>query len=179
MKKAFTLMEVNLAILIMAGGILSVLGLYSLGYRENRQSREDVASAAYADAVISPLVMALTATNLKWSVFRNMPSLPSDKGWADYLNESTGVVETSPDGKAKGVFQSATGKARSAAKGSLDVNTDWPSTASGGLKAGLVVMHEEDSPVVRIAFRATRNTAELLSAPLFYTEARFQGLPNE
>lgn len=59
MRKAFTLMEVNLAILVMAGGILSVVGLYSLGFRENRQSAEDVAVAAYADAVISPLVRAI------------------------------------------------------------------------------------------------------------------------
>ena len=42
---AFTLIEVNLAMLIMAGGILSVVGLYALGFRENRQGREDVAAA--------------------------------------------------------------------------------------------------------------------------------------
>ena len=65
LRKAFTLMEVNLAILIMAGGVLSVVSLFAFGYRENRQSREDVASAAYADAVMSPLVMACSATNLK------------------------------------------------------------------------------------------------------------------
>ena len=61
LRKAFTLMEVNLAILIMAGGVLSVVSLFALGYRENRQSREDVAAAAYADAVLSPLIMACSA----------------------------------------------------------------------------------------------------------------------
>ena len=35
--RAFTLMEVNLAILVMAGCVLSVVTLYSLGFRENRQ----------------------------------------------------------------------------------------------------------------------------------------------
>ena len=39
MKKAFTLIEVNLAMLIMAGGILSIVGLYAFGFRENRHSR--------------------------------------------------------------------------------------------------------------------------------------------
>ena len=53
MKRAFTLMEVNLAIMIMAGGILSILGLYSLGYRENSQSREDVAATAKAPVAVS------------------------------------------------------------------------------------------------------------------------------
>ena len=54
MKKAFTLIEVNLAMLIMAGGILSIVGLYSFGFRENRHSRVDVAATTLADSVISP-----------------------------------------------------------------------------------------------------------------------------
>ena len=39
MKKAFTLMEINLAILIMATGILSMISLYSLGVTQSSQSR--------------------------------------------------------------------------------------------------------------------------------------------
>lgn len=178
MKKAFTLMEVNLAIMIMAGGILSILGLYSLGYRENRQSREDVASTAYADAVVSPLVMALSATNIKWSVFKDLKSFPSDNGWSDYF-DSNGIVKQNPEGTAKSVFGSVMGKMGSAAKGSLNVNTSWPSDSSGGLKAGLLVLHDEDSPIVRIAFRATRHPSELLAMPVYYTEVMFQGLADE
>jgi len=168
-------MEVNLAILIMAGGILSILGLYSLGYRENRQSREDVASAAYADAVMSPLVMALTATNVKWSAFRRLSSRPSDAGWADYLNRSTGLVSGDPEGKARSAFSEVMG-----ALGPASSGLSWPSSAaSGGLRAGLVILHEADSAVVRIAFRATKHPAELLAMPMYYTEVRFQGLANE
>ena len=47
--------------------------------------------------------------------------------------------------------------------------------AEAGMKAGLVVLREEGSAVVRLGFRATREPAELLAAPLFYTEVRFQG----
>jgi len=179
LKKAFTLMEVNLAIMVMAGGILSIVGLYSLGYRESRQSREDVASAAFADAVFSPIVAALSATNLKWSVFKNIGCYPSDKGWANYFNNSTGVVDQKPDGKARSAFGSIIGAARSAAKGPLDVNSSWPTTAAGGLNGALVVMHDRESPIVRLSFRATRQTAELLAMPMYYTEVRFQGLANE
>ena len=100
LRKAFTLMEVNLAILIMAGGVLSVVSLFALGYRENRQSREDVAAAAYADAVLSPLIMACSATNLKWSVYRQEWSLPGTAGWGDYLDRSTGLVKGNPQGQA-------------------------------------------------------------------------------
>ena len=47
---------------------------------------------------------------------------------------------------------------------------------ASGMSCGLVVMHDTDSPIVRIAFRATKQPGTLLSMPLFYTEARFQGV---
>ena len=37
-RHAFTLIEVNLAMFVMAVGTLGLVSLYSLGYRENQQS---------------------------------------------------------------------------------------------------------------------------------------------
>ena len=71
-KRAFTLIEVNLAIFIMAGGVLAMISLYSLGFRESRQSREDVSSAAMADLILNPLVIALSSRDLKWSEWKNL-----------------------------------------------------------------------------------------------------------
>ena len=178
MKKAFTLMEVNLAIMVMATGILAVVSLFSFGFRENRQSRDDVAASVYADAVISPLVMAISATNLKWSVFKSMPSYPSNNGWSDYF-DSNGLVSQNPDGQAKSVFSQVMSKMQSAAKGSLNAPTAFPTAAAGGLKAGLVITHDEGSAVVGICFRACKHPSELLSMPVFYTEVRFQGIADE
>ena len=96
MKKAFTLMEINLAILIMAAGILSMISLYSLGFRQSSQSREDVAGTAFADAVISPIVMACSDTSLKWSQFRGEWHYPSKEGWGAYLDRTTGRVNVNP-----------------------------------------------------------------------------------
>ena len=121
MRRAFTIMEVNLAILIMAGGILAMVSLYSLGYRENRQSREDVAGAAIADAVMSPIVMGCSATNLKWSVFRNIGNYPGDRGWAEYFNGSTGLVEKNPQSTAEQAFSGIMGALSNAAEGQFDV----------------------------------------------------------
>ena len=167
MKKGFTLLEINLAVMIMAGGVLSVLGLYGLGYREKRQSREDVAAAAYADAVLSPLVMALSATNATWSSFNSIDNYPGNNGWGEYI-DSNGIVSQDPTGMAKNAFN-RTVKA-------VGGNASWPSSsASGGLLPGLVVLHKRDSGGVKIGFRATRHEAERLSMPLFYTEVRFQG----
>ena len=172
-RKAFTLMEVNLAILIMAGGILSIVGLYSLGFRENRQSSEDVAGAAYADSVLSPLIMAASATNLKWSVFSKIKSNP-EQGWRDYL-DSNGLTINNPASKAKSVFSDFLGKV--GAGGSFS----WPTENTvGDLKnAGLVIVHTENEAVIRIGFRASKTTGELLALPLYYTEVRFQGIQDE
>jgi hypothetical protein len=178
MKKAFTLMEVNLAMLIMAGGVLSVLGLYSLGYRESSQSCDDVASAAYAEAVVSPLTIALSATNLKWSSFRELGNYPSAEGWGAYINQNDGTIIANPESEAREVFDSVIGRLQFEGSANLPVST-LPTDAANGLKAGLVVLHERDSAIVRIGFRATKKPAELLSMPLYYTEVRFQGVVDD
>lgn len=166
LRRAFTLMEVNLAMLIMATGVLAVVGLYSMGFRESQQSADDVASAAFAEAVISPIVRYLSDTNMTWSTFKNLPSKPSDDGWRDYLQEK--------GGNNIGVRSGTLGIAQSAF--SAFAKTGWPSSASGGLKAaGLVVLHDEDSAIVRIGFRAALSDDMLMAAPLYYTEVRFQG----
>ena len=182
MKKAFTLIEVNLAMMIMAGGILSIVGLYAFGFRENRQGREDVAAAAYADAVVSPLVMAISATNLKWSVFRGEFYYPNENGWGAYFNND-GVVVQDPQAKAESVYSQTMGRMAGAAKGTFE-SVKFPSSAKPTkppMSAGLVVMHPRDSAVVTIGFRAVQQgkPGTLLSMPLFFTEVRFQGLANE
>jgi hypothetical protein len=178
MKKAFTLMEVNLAMLIIAGGVLSVLGLYSLGYREAAQSRDDVASAAYADAVMSPLVMALSATNVTWDSFRKLENYPSDNGWGAYLQGGEAVSD--PESKARSAFNDVKSKLKFQGSSSYLPEFKWPSSqAAGGLKGGLVILHEEDSAIVKIGFRATKKPSELLAMPLYYTEVKFQGVIDE
>lgn len=172
MKRAFTLIEVNLAMLIMAGGILAVVGLYSFGFKESRQSREDVVGAALADAVVSPLAMVISQTNLKWSAFRNIGSFPSDEGWGYYLNDK-GQVTSDPNGNT--VFSQVVGAYSGCAQGEK-ASPSAPGMPSASWKYGLVVMHETDSPVVRIGFRATQKRGQLLAMPLYYTEVRFQGI---
>ena len=192
MRRAFTLIEVNLAILIMAGGILAMVSLFSFGYRENSQSREDVAGAAIADAVVSPLMMACSATNLRWSVFKKGFKFP-EHGWKNYMTDSSGLVAIDPEDVAEKAFENTMSQMSRAVvdgkdgkKAKLDVKTDFPSDAfskddSGKrmMSCGLVVIHEEDSPVVKIAFRATHKPGMLMSMPIYYTEARFQGDPNK
>lgn len=181
MKKGFTLMEINLAILVMAGGLLSIISLYSLGFRENRQSIEDVQSAAYADAVMSRLAAAATATNVTWEGFcrlKNYPggATPSDAfpGWGVYAAASGGY-----DSMARTAFADAMTVLSRAAKGD-GAKTQYPADAGRGMCAGLLVYRDrEDSPILKIAFRASRNEAMFYASPLYYTEVRFQGIPTK
>ena len=175
--RGFTLIEVNLAMMIMAVGALSIVGLYAFGYRESTQSREDVEATALADQVISPLVMAVSHTNQKWSVFRRGFHFPDKSGWGAYFDGNGGVTDD-PDGKAEGAFSDTLAQLGA---GGLrpSVNASFPSKGSARtMSCGLVVQHEEGSPVVRISFRATPRPGSLLAMPIFYTEARFQGDPN-
>lgn len=173
MKRAFTLIEINLAMLIMAGGILSVVGLYAFGFRENRQGVEDVSAAAFADAVVSPLAMAISATNVTWNKFRQEFYFPGDRGWGEYF-DNNGQIEGRPDGKASGAY--------GAVKSWLGYTETMPSYNSSENAAkmtyGIVIMHARDSATASIGFRAAPRDkpSTLLSMPLFYTEVRFQGL---
>lgn len=175
MKKAFTLIEVNLAMLVMAGGILSIVGLYAFGFRENNQSREDVASAAVAEMVINPLVMALSHTNNNWSTF-NVGSSSSGQtypanGWKAYLDGNY-HVSSDPTPTAKSAFGSAMGMA-SASEG----KAGFPSIDSR-MAVALLVHHDKESATVSIALRAVEKAKSrlLMSQPIYYTEVKFQGV---
>lgn len=159
MRKAFTLIEVNLAILVMAGGILSIVVLYSLGYRESRQSREDIVSTGYSDAVLAPIVAAISDPELKWSTFDSIETLPKD-GWGGYMNDD-GTVRRTPDGDAISHLSSVLGVT--------------PNLPGNGFHSGLIVYHEKGSGIVKLGFRTARRLDDLLTAPLYYTEVRFQG----
>ena len=179
MKRAFTLIEVNLAMLIMAGGVLSIVGLYSFGFRENRQSREDVTSTAFADAVMSPLAVMIGATNVTWSSFRNeFYYPPNKKGWGAYFDGSSGLVKSSPSKSYSG------SGAFSAVQNWLGVTGDYAlgfpeSSVPNQTDYGIVITHPKDSATVSIAFRAVPEDRPgmLLAMPLYFTEVRFQGIP--
>lgn len=171
MKRAFTLIEVNLAMLIMAGGILSLVGLYSLGFRESAQSAEDVEGAAVADYVISEATKALSLETLTWSQFENAVggstgSIP-EKGWLDYLDRvgEELVCKSDPTQKARGILSS------------LGVGNYSPNTGNipSGYVWGIVVTHEENSGVVTIAVRVAKEKKTLMAQPLYVSQVRFQG----
>jgi len=186
MKKGFTLLEVNLAIFVMATGILGMCALYALGFRENRQSVEDVASVGFADAYLSPLVQGLSATNMTWTSWCKLGEETSgdqttvasavwpENGWIDYVESvdsgSSYRVRANPSGRADGVFDDIMEQIPSPYKGkrpTLDTKYCY----------GLVLTRT--GAKVQLAFRAARRRDMLLSQPVIVSEIHFQGDPDK
>ena len=190
LRSAFTLVEVNLAIFIMATGVLAMVSLYSLGFRESQQSRDDVAATGYADAFLAPLVSALSATNVTWSAWTGSDqgasggqnarydSLWPAKGWGSYVRHvgssrsMTFRIESSWQSTADGVFRDL-------------MNIQKDSRFQGQLPTGdkappcYALVATRRGGTISIAFRASRRKEQLMSQPVSYTEIHFQGDPNQ
>jgi len=173
MKKAFTLLEVNLAMFVMAMGVLSMIALYPLGFREADQSREDVAAAAYCESVMNSLAAALTATNIPWSRWQSLGNDQAtfpDKGWSDYFVDNyfaTPKSSSAMRGQVNSTFQQVI-----SGIGGNPYSVSAPSQPRG-LACGLVVAFTGTRCAIGV--RATRRPAMLLAQPLFFTEVNFQG----
>ena len=191
LRSAFTLMEVNLAILIMATGVLGMVSLYSLGFRESLQSRDDVAGTGYADAYLAPLVAGLSATNMVWSKWTSGDNTPPGDGknmcdsvwppdgWAAYAQEGQKnegekktlmfQVNRSCNTTADGVFRDLMDK----------VQSPFQISQPSAKPPFYALVATRRGGTISLAFRASHRLEQLLSQPVFYTEVRFQGDRNQ
>ena len=194
-RAAFTLMEVNLAIFIMAVGVLAMTALYPLGFRESQQARDDVRAAIVADEVLGKLTAALSSRNIEWQDWKSSIENAVSKsnqggagnGWLSYFNQrghDTFVIMNRPNANshAQEVFNALA----SAANGATQKPT-W--NMDSKYAHGLVVQWgkrivaggpgvstaQDDYSRVSISFRLARRSGALMTAPIYYTEVHFQG----
>lgn len=66
-KFGFSLIEVNMAIFVMAIGVLAVASLFPLGLRENMNAVEDMTESIFADGLLNQAVGIASGRNVKWS----------------------------------------------------------------------------------------------------------------
>lgn len=179
-KLGFTLMEVNLAILIMATGVLAMVSLYPLGYRENQQSRDDVWAACEADRIFNQLHGALSERAIKWSDWKSkIVSLEGSVGsWEKYCDKSKGWVPRSKS-SVNGLAGTALGLASIANPGSPeDLSLDSSRVYAIVVQPGRITHHgvtQKDYSRVAISMRIARNIGSLFAQPIFFTEIHFQG----
>jgi hypothetical protein len=194
-RAAFTLMEVNLAIFIMAVGVLAMTSLYPLGFRESQQARDDVRAAVVADEVLGQLTAALSSRNITWDRWKNAVGSAvstsnrggAGNGWFSYFSphgSGSYVVKNRGDvnSHASDVFRALAG----ACQGATKTPTSSPNSKYAH---GLVVQwgkriiatspnqskDQDDYSRVSIGFRMAHRAGALMSAPIYYTEVHFQG----
>ena len=204
----FTLMEVNLAIFIMAVAVLGMVALYPLGFRENQHSRDDIVAAAVAEGVLNPIVAALSATNITWKAWMDMLGPEKDNkrvyvfpnnGWKEYCDS-----KFNPKSKStiNGTTRSAISKLCQAYERS-DKSGTGGNPASDAQRVlqdsrmccALVVTTgragtcwagtrmggeyvEPDYSRIILCLRVSRQAQQLFEQPVFYAEVHYQGDPS-
>jgi len=174
-RSGFTLIEVTLAMGIMAAGALVLVGLYSFGYRENQQSAEDVQAAAIAELHLNAMVAALSSTNMSWTVWRGLGMQPAS-GWGEYAGDGTGSGTTENDGSSAVRPNTNPNKAAGEVFNSVMSAAGFSSSFdANGLCVGIVLTPSDDYRTYSVAVRCGRRAAMLVYQPLYYSEVSFQG----
>ncbi|MGN0847621.1 MAG: hypothetical protein ACI4RA_09590 [Kiritimatiellia bacterium] len=179
-KLGFTLMEVNLAIFIMATGVLAMVSLYPLGYRENQQSRDDVWAASEADRIFNQLHAALSERSIKWNDWLSaVRSLKNSAGnWELYCDANNGYVpknKSQINSLARAALSGVAGIARQRPS---DLNLDSKRAYAVVVQPGRITHNGqtvEDYSRVAISMRIARNAGALFAQPVYFTEIHFQG----
>ena len=176
-------MEVNLAIFIMATGILGMVSLYSLGFRENSQSEEDVAAAGLADVFLAPLVAKLSDTNLTWNAWCSCVgkggsgdyALSPGRGWEEYVQQIGKTENYRVNANCNGIAYNVVGDIMRADTRDSEFSYEdaMKQMKDTDYFYGLVATRRGST--ISLAFRASRRPQALLSQPVFYTEVHFQG----
>jgi prepilin-type N-terminal cleavage/methylation domain-containing protein len=184
-RRGFTLIEVNLAMFVMAVGTLGLVSLYSLGYRENQQSNEDVQAAAVADKILNGMIAALSSTNMTWSAWESIGTVPQS-GWGEYIGDTSSSGQNFNDdgntSQTDSTFRPVSkARANSLAKQAFDAAVKASGSSatfdSQDMTCGVVV--RQKGALCSIAVRCGRRAATLVYQPLYYTEVCFQGLNGE
>lgn len=195
-KLGFTLMEVNLAVFIMAAGVLAMVSLYPLGYRENQQSVDDVKAAAFADSVFNQIAAALNARSLTWDEWKDcvkkavdatgasLYSEGGERGWARFCDTSRGYAPKDRgtiNNISRSVFSALTAHATKAGfspddRALNEKNLTVALVAQWGMmRMGNASSPQEDHSRVTLSMRVARNSGALFAQPIFLTEIHFQG----
>ena len=179
-KLGFTLMEVNLAIFIMATGVLAMVSLYPLGYRENQQSRDDVWAASEADRIFNQIHAALSERSIKWndwvSTVKNLKG--SVGSWDLYCDSSDGYVpknKSQLNSLAANALNSLSSVARTKPS---DLTLDSKRAYAVVVQPGRIKYNGVtglDYSRVAISMRISRNSGSLFAQPVYFTEVHFQG----
>ena len=161
-REAFSLIEVNMAVFVMAVGILSMVVLYPLGLRESTQGQADLKQSMLADFVLNQAVAIASQTNITWSAWKQIPVANSSgsnyEGWPASIFPKYGEVEE------PNIWKGGSG-------------SRWRVTCARGGEG-------MSDKIMGIMVQSTdldflKNSYQYSNNPIYYAEVMFQGDPNK
>ncbi|MBQ9694696.1 MAG: hypothetical protein IJV69_08070 [Kiritimatiellae bacterium] len=153
-RAGFSLIEVNMAIFVLAGGALALLGLFPLGLRESLAARNEMRVAAFAERFINAARIAASDTeNVKDA--DDLRSALQSAPFNFHVMDDAGDAETeNAEEDDSGVFYRAW----------VMEDPDWPAEG-GGAKLGTKRIAQVGVQVT--AENAKQNKRALLVAPMY------------
>jgi hypothetical protein len=155
----FSLIEINMAIFVMAIGVLAMVALYPLGLRESVQGSADLKQSMFADYVLNQVVAIASQTNVTWSQWQQIPHLQGRK--IDNLSD----------------------KVPSWISGELDM-TEYPRMRKDiHYKLGCCIVPGASDRVMGVMVQSTdmydtvSRFDQVTNNPIYYAEVMFQGIP--
>lgn len=91
-RAGFSLIEVNMAIFVLAGGALALLGLFPLGLRDSAEARNEMRVAAFADRFVGACRIAAEQAADKGE-FEDLLAEAMDVSGGLKLNDSAGDAD--------------------------------------------------------------------------------------
>ena len=174
----FSLIEVNMAVFVLAIGVLSMAALYPLGLRESIQSQADLKQSMFADYILNVAVSAASSTNVtwidwsKWAGTYNMAG--SDAGTELNIGDSVpsfvGVAVDNAVSQYNGNQLSGFKHTINETFAIYCVMVQGPSDRMMGI---IVRSLDVDTSKMTSGEKIKRLEAQ----PSYYAEARFQGIP--
>ena len=176
-RAGFSLMEINMAVFVMAVGILGMVALFPLGLREANQGRADLKQSMFADHALNQLTGLLTQPEVRWS------------DWVD-LDQTSWPVAVTISGVG-GNEDERWEKTRfpTYIENKLDLTGGWkdgstPMDLEGENAQCRIFFQLVNGPSVRvmgIGVRSTekpvKNYSQYTNNVLYYAEVMFQGEP--
>ncbi|MBQ9430987.1 MAG: prepilin-type N-terminal cleavage/methylation domain-containing protein [Kiritimatiellae bacterium] len=160
-KKGFSLIEVNMAIFVMAIGVLSIVALFPLGLRESFQGNADLKQSAMADYYLNQVVAIASMTNFPWSQWDAMPEAKLGDDTLEMDNELPNFIKTRMKGADGGSF----------------------SYKDKEFKIGCCKLYGHSDRVMGVMIQCTdieaRNYNDYSNNPVFFAQAYFQGDPTK
>lgn len=182
-RSGFSLIEVNMAVFVLAIGVLSMAVLYPLGLRESIQSQADLKQSMFADYVLNVAVSAASSTNLNWSQWRTWAAVYNMTGSDAGTEKDLSINESIPQDFVLPIVTAAVEAYNSNQKAGFKhvrnktyamycVVAPGPSDRIMGI---MVRSLDMDTSKMNDAEKITRLQAQ----PVYYGEARFQGHPDK